>query len=79
MRLVLIPTVALVSMEQCAKTYEVRCTPTPVRVTEVPPGADFGALARPRARARAGLLLVRADKFSFSAVQNTKDPSPGPM
>ena len=43
------PIVALVSMEQYAKTYEVRCTPTPVRVTKVPPRADFGALARPRA------------------------------
>jgi len=43
------PVVAVVSMEQCAKTYEVRHTPTPVRVTKVPPGADFGALARPRA------------------------------
>ena len=42
-------TVALVSMEQCAKTYEVQHTPTPVRVTKVLPGADFGALARPRA------------------------------
>ena len=49
MRLVLMPTVTLVSMEQYAKIYEVRCTPTPVRVTKVPPGADFGALPRPRA------------------------------
>ena len=49
MRLVLMPTVAMTSMKQCAKTYEIQRTPTPVRVTKVLPGADFGALARPRA------------------------------
>ena len=42
-------TVTLVSMEQCAKTYEVQHTPTPVRVTKVLPGAEvWGAGATPR-------------------------------
>ena len=71
-------TVALVSMEQCAKTYEVQHTPTPVRVTKVLPGPTLGRWRDP-ARARAGLLLVRAVKFSFSAIQNSKGPSQGPM
>ena len=73
MRLVLMPTVTLVSMEQCAKTYEVRCTPTPVRVTQVPPGPAFGALARPRAGAGGTSTGAGRCKFSFSAVQNTKE------
>ena len=78
MRLVLMPTVAVTSMKQCAKTYEIQRTPTPVRVTKVLPGPTLGRWRDP-ARARAGLLLVRAGKFSFSAIQNTKDPSQGPM
>ena len=49
-------------------------------LSEVPP-TEIEAQGRWRdpARARSGLLLARADKFSFSAVQNTKDPSQGPM
>ena len=78
MRLVLMPTVAVTSMKQCAKTYEVQRTPTPVRVTKVLPGPTLGRWRDP-ARAQAGLLLVRAIKFSFPAIQNTKDPSQGPV
>ena len=78
MRLILMPTVAVASMKQCAKTYEVQRTPTPVRVTKVLPGPTLGRWRDP-ARARAGLLPVRAGKFSFSAIQNTKARSQGPM
>ena len=78
MRLILMPTVAVASMKQCAKTYEVQRTPTPVRVTKVLPGPTLGRWRDP-ARARSGLLLVRASKFSFSAIQNTKEHAYGPM
>ena len=50
-------TVALSSLKQCAKTYEIRRTPTPVRVTEALQAAVLEGVARP-ARARAGLLLA---------------------
>ena len=50
-------TVALSSLKQCAKTYEIRHTPTPVRVTEALQAAVLEGVARP-ARARAGLLLA---------------------
>ena len=42
-------------------------------------GRLWGAGWRDPARARSGLLLVRAGKFSFSAVQNTKEHTKGPM
>ena len=42
MRLILMPIVGLTSMKQCAKTYEVQRTPTPVRVTKVLPGPTLG-------------------------------------
>ena len=41
MTLVSIPTVALTSMVQCAKTHEVQHTPTPVRVTIGASGAHL--------------------------------------
>ena len=50
-------TVTLSSLKQCAKTYEIRHTPTPVRVTEALQAAVLEGVARP-ARARAGLLLA---------------------
>ena len=46
-------TVTLSSLKQCAKTYEIRRTPTPVRVTEALQAAVLEGVARPaRARAR---------------------------
>ena len=53
-------TVALSSLKQCAKTYEIRHTPTPVRVTEALQAAVLWRLWHDRrpARARGGLLLA---------------------
>ena len=46
------PTVTLSNMELCAKTHEVRHTPTPVRVSEVLHAATWGPRHDPRGHGR---------------------------
>ena len=69
-------TVALSSLEQCAKTYEIRRTPTPVRVTEALQAAVLEGVARP-ARARAGLLLAWDLKYRSRPHHNRRGAAPG--
>ena len=69
-------TVALSSLKQCAKTYEIRHTPTPVRVTEALQAAVLEGVARP-ARARAGLLLAWDLKYRSRAHHNRRGAAPG--
>ena len=69
-------TVTLSSLEQCAKTYEIRRTPTPVRVTEALQAAVLEGVARP-ARARAGLLLAWDLKYRSSPHHNRRGAAPG--
>ena len=69
-------TVALSSLKQCAKTYEIRHTPTPVRVTEALQAAVLEGVARP-ARARAGLLLAWDLKYRSRPHHNRRGAAPG--
>ena len=69
-------TVALISLKQCAKTYEIRRTPTPVRVTEALQAAVLEGVARP-ARARAGLLLAWDLKYRSRPHHNRRGAAPG--
>ena len=61
---------------QCAKTYEIRRTPTPVRVTEALQAAVLEGVARP-ARARAGLLLAWDLKYRSRPHHNRRGAAPG--
>ena len=64
------------SLKQCAKTYEIRRTPTPVRVTEALQAAVLEGVARP-ARARAGLLLAWDLKYRSRPHHNRRGAAPG--
>ena len=71
-------TVALSSLnEQCAKTYEIRHTPTPVRVTEALQAAGCGGCGTTREGARAGLLLAWDLKYRSRPHHNRRGAAPG--